>query len=220
MRPGYLHLFACLQCWGEIYLNSEFSPCVKAFHFIFCIQGHSMDHSLTFLLVCKILYFNFCYYPNLSSLAFKGWVDKQSRVTVSRNFCYYHVLFKEAPVYLTSTVSENLFFVCTVYTGSKSGNMLWTLPDGGIPSTWFEEWCILFTKPCAIKGSHSILFTHMTYMSSIVLQPQGHFTHGWTVKCLKWFWEGPGAIRVIGFLTIVFEILQAALVSCASEECG
>lgn len=111
MRPGYLHLFACLQCWGEIYLNSEFSPCVKAFHFIFCIQGHSMDHSLTFLLVCKILYFNFCYYPNLSSLAFKGWVDKQSRVTVSRNFCYYRVLFKEAPVYLTFTVSENhLFF--------------------------------------------------------------------------------------------------------------
>lgn len=52
-----------------------------------------MDHSLTFLLVCKILYFNFWYYPNLSSLAFKGSVDKQNRVRVSRNFCYYHVLF-------------------------------------------------------------------------------------------------------------------------------
>lgn len=76
-----------------------------------------MDHSLTILLVCKILYFNFCYYPNLSSLAFKGSVDKQSRVTVSRNFCYYHVLFKEAPVYLTFTVSENLhFYFCVLFT--------------------------------------------------------------------------------------------------------
>lgn len=51
-----------------------------------------MDHELTFLIVRKIQYFNFWFYPNLSSLAFKGSVYKQSRVTVSRNFCYYHGL--------------------------------------------------------------------------------------------------------------------------------
>lgn len=122
-----LHSCACLQWWGEIYLNSELSPYVKAFNFIFCIQGHSMDHSLTFLLVCKIMYFNFCYYPNLSSLAFKGSVDKQSRVTISRNFCYYHFLFSAKKLQCIWI----FFCVCTVHTGYKSGNMLWTLPDWG-----------------------------------------------------------------------------------------
>lgn len=55
----------------------------------------------------------------------------------------------------------------------------------GMLSTCSEQWCILFTKPRAVKGSRSILFTRMTYMSSIVSQPQGHFIHGWTVERLK-----------------------------------
>lgn len=134
---------------------------MKAFHFIFHIQGHSMDHGLTFLIICKILYFNFWYYPNLSSLAFKRSVDKQSRVTVSRNFCYYHVLFNSKKlqcIWLSQLVK--IFFLCVHCSHwVQIRKCALDFQTRGILCTWFEEWCILFRKPYAIKGSHSILFT-------------------------------------------------------------
>lgn len=50
-----------------------------------------MDHGLTFLIVwflivCKIYYYDFWFYPNLFSLAFKGLSSQVSRVTLSRYF--------------------------------------------------------------------------------------------------------------------------------------
>lgn len=83
--------------------------------------------------------------------------------------------------------------------------------------TWSEEWCNLFRKLRVIKGSRSILFTHMTYMSLIVLQPQGHFIHGWTVEHLKWFWEGPKARSHWISYCCVWNVISSSCLLCIWE---
>jgi len=88
---------------------------------------------------------------------------------------------------------------------------------GGMLSTQTREWCTLLANPRAVKGSkgsHSILFTHMAYMSSIVLQPPGHFIHGWTVERLKWFWEGPRARSHWFSCCCVWNVISSSCVLC------
>lgn len=87
---------------------------MEVFHFIFHIQCHSMDHGLTFLIVCKEIITIFGIILIRVHLLLKAqFRSKQSRVTLSRCFCYYLVLFnaKKLHIWLSQRVCENLFLM-------------------------------------------------------------------------------------------------------------
>lgn len=69
-------LFSCRQWWGEIYLKHWIFPLHGGLSFYLSYPMPQHGLWIDVLIVCKIYSYDFWYYPNLFSLAFKGSVHK------------------------------------------------------------------------------------------------------------------------------------------------